>query len=478
MNKKSTLLVLLLLPFMALAQMPLTVVQQDNIKLPWGLNNLTILDGRLLGNSKGVMLSAPIHNKAVYYLQPDTLERTIKANFSFAFRHPIDSTLYFSHMDEDKHRLGLFTHTQERRSRNKKIDFRGWFRDICHPTISPDGSMIVFSSQGKIGLGGQDLWCSFWNGKRWSKPINMGGVINTAGHEVDPVFYGQFLIYSSSESLDSNALYHFHAVKIPAHATAENILFDQFKVQRLPEPLNSNGSDRSMAVDLAHGFGFWTTTRNGKTELYCFDGSLEGVILSGTVAEERGRRIANASVKVLRNGRLIASTTTDSTGFYQLVILPGNDYEILVSKPNYFNYSQPLTVLRTNEDQLVSPVTKDISLEFLHLNRIMVFDHIYRPGAEAEISAEGANALSPLVNYLRDNPHVSLQLTLFCSETADSTFNNLLINQRIINLQQYFSTTLPSISQISFKNGNTEGKNESPKSSKSSIFAVFSIKDK
>ncbi|MCK5832047.1 OmpA family protein [bacterium] len=52
------------------------------------------------------------------------------------------------------------------------------------PFLAPDGKTLYFSSNGRVGLGSQDMYKSerlddSW--KRWSKPVNLGKQVNTAG---------------------------------------------------------------------------------------------------------------------------------------------------------------------------------------------------------------------------------------------------------------------------------------------------------
>jgi peptidoglycan-associated lipoprotein len=72
------------------------------------------------------------------------------------------------------------------------------------PAISPDGKILVFSSDRPGGLGGFDLWVSFRynNGSKWSEPLNMGSRINSSFNEIAPSFHwdGETLYFSSDRA--------------------------------------------------------------------------------------------------------------------------------------------------------------------------------------------------------------------------------------------------------------------------------------
>jgi len=80
------------------------------------------------------------------------------------------------------------------------------------PAISPDGKILVFSSDRPGGYGGSDLWISFRKekGGSWSEPLNMGPGINSSSNEISPSFHwdGETL-YFSSDREDIQKKYRF-----------------------------------------------------------------------------------------------------------------------------------------------------------------------------------------------------------------------------------------------------------------------------
>lgn len=472
--RKRLVILLALLPLMVVAQdlRPLRVDLQDNVKLPWGLSNLSVVDGQLHALSGDVAVRAHRRNSYVYALIPDTLVGTIGEPFSYVVRNPRDSHLYYSRVNDDNGRIALYEHVKDRGRRNRQVELRTWFREILHPTFSPDGNMLVFSAKGKVGLGGYDLWCSFWNGKRWSKPLNLGGVINTTGDEVCPVFYGHYLIYASNDTADSAAPFYFHSVRMPRGASTENILFDQFQVQTLPSPLNSGAGDKELAIDTIGNCGYWVSRRGGEEALYSFQGCLAGVLLRGTVASTQGAPIMGAEVRVLVGNRLVTSIITDSLGRYQLFVQPGS-YQLEASCPNYFISRQEVMAMRVNENNLVYEFPCDIAMSSLPFGETVEYANFYRQGADVEISAEGQASIKPLVDFLRDNPQVHLRMAVFCDQTTDSVVNNMIIERRISYLYDYFASVLPNKGQILIKNGNEMQKNEATGSGDNKIFTML-----
>ena len=68
------------------------------------------------------------------------------------------------------------------------------------PSISSDGRTLYFSSSRPGGFGGKDIWFSRMNDKNmWTIPVNMGKTINTDGDEMSPFihFDGRTLYFAS-----------------------------------------------------------------------------------------------------------------------------------------------------------------------------------------------------------------------------------------------------------------------------------------
>lgn len=454
---KKHLLILLLLAFapgLALrAQPPVVATPVTSLTLPWGLSNLSVVDGRLYACQGGVLVTASMSGRAVTALTPDTTLSRLCPDATYVVRNGGDSLLYFMTSDDDQP-YNLNVHTNARFFKNRHVEIKSWFRPIAHPVFSADGNTLIFSAKGKVGLGGYDLWCSFWNGKRWSKPVNLGNAINTAGDEISPAFYGQYLVYSSNGMAGADSTFNLYAVRIQPGTKVDDVIFANYVARPLPEPLNSPGDDTELVFDTLSHRGYWLSTRNGSPQLYAFDGELDGVMLSGTVLDDHSRPIPQAQVRLLSAGRLVSETLTDSTGSYRLFALPADDYQLQAFKPDYFRLSRSVSLYRPNEDLLVAPNLLNLALSKLPFDRPLVFDNIYLEGGDIELSQQAVEALQPIVDYLRDNPNVVAEFTLYSSQSADPEYLNLVIERRISSIQQYLKSCLPSEVRISFKSGN------------------------
>ena len=472
MKKLLTTIILVctaMFPLMAQDIVPVSVTPLSGIQLPWSLTNLTVVDGRLYACQNGVLVCATANDGVVTSLRPDTALVRLCPGAEYIVRNSRDSLYYFTHRDETDP-YGFTVHTEKRFRPNRHVEVRAWYRDVSHPAFSPDGNMMIFSSKGKVGLGGYDLWCSLWNGRRWSKPVNLGNIINTPGNEINPVFYGKYLVFASNGMPGTPEGYNLYAVRINPGTKVDDIIFANYVVQPLPEPVNSSGDDWEIAFDTLSNTGYWMTNRNGKDELYSFKGMLDGVLLKGKVADESGRPVPDATVKILHRGRLATAAQTDSNGCYRLFLLPGDDYHLYAGKPDYYHYEDEVSVIRANEDMLIASQTYDIVLSRLPLNRALMFDNLFSSAGDIELTPTALASLKPVADYLRDNPHISAHVSVYCSQSEDEQYNNIIIEQRINALQQFFRLSLPEGGRILYKNGNSKGKTMPSEYTQNAVF--------
>lgn len=69
----------------------------------------------------------------------------------------------------------------------------------CHPTLSADGQTLIFTSDRPGGYGKTDLWKCEWENGEWGKPQNLGPEINTEGNEMFPSLAKDGTLYFASD---------------------------------------------------------------------------------------------------------------------------------------------------------------------------------------------------------------------------------------------------------------------------------------
>lgn len=446
------------------------VGRQSNVSLAWGLRNLSVVDGRLCGYCNGMMLAARMVDGRLVSMEPDTLLCRIDDGMNYVVRNGRDGRLYYTVAGKGESRLYAVSDRGD--GRTSRISPKRWGDAIEHPAFSSDGSLMVFAARAKGGEGGSDLWGSFWNGERWNRPFNLGPVVNTPGDEVQPVFCGNFLVFVSN-GRDSARRQSLYSVSLPTTMGENEIPSYPFRVEVLPEPFNDSASDFEPALSPDGSQGFWVSTRCGSPELFFFKGTLSSVRLYGVVTDAESLPVGGARVSLLSDGCPLSSTLTAADGSYNLLLLPDKEYSVTIEKHGFFRYQRKLHTFTTKNESLVQPVQHDVALRGIPLNRTLRYGQMYGKGGDVELSAKGKSDIMKVITFLRDNPAVTLQVSIYCDPTDDMDFNNMLTDKRISYLEAFLESQLPAETSISLINATRESQIKASGSGNTELMIVL-----
>jgi len=203
---------------------------------------------------------------------------------------------------------------------------------LAHPTVSPDGAIMYFSSTAPEGLGGSDIYSSRNVNGRWSVPENVGPNINTPGDESFPFLANDSTLYFSSNG---------HGTLGGLDILVSYKKNDKFKKAiNFGGPLNSRYDDFSLVADSTGRVGYLASNRPGGLgldDIYHYQAT--NYFLTGTLLsyDKTGDPIEGAAIYAIdkKTGDILDSDITDSDGRYGLSLPFDKDYKIVVKKDGY-----------------------------------------------------------------------------------------------------------------------------------------------
>ena len=417
--------------------------------LPWGFGGLTIIDGSLHGTADGLVLVGEAANDVPGHFVPDTTLVRLIPEASYVVRNAADGKLYYTVVQKGVSRLFVLD-DRKGKARSVAVKPKGWTGDICHPAFSPDGSRMVFSAPASDSLSSHDLWCSRRTVDGWERPVNLGPRLNTPGDDWYPVFYDGFLLFVSNGHVSERKKDDFYSVAFPNIENDDSLAAYPYLLQRLPEPFNSSSNDRELALDSQRGRGYWLSARDGQEAIYLFRGRLDGVCYSGTVTDAKGRPLAGAYVSAFTANRMEATTLTDAKGRYSLFLQFGTRYRLAIGSKGHYEHNDTLAVVGPSADRLFAEVQHDVRLEALPVGQPVVFENLFGPAADIELTDHGRQLLMPVVQMLRENASLRAELSLTSRVSDNVAFDNMLNERRINVLREFFDYYLSSSGRISF----------------------------
>ncbi len=209
---------------------------------------------------------------------------------------------------------------------------------VTDPAVSSDGKVLYFSSDMPNGLGGKDLYRSTFDGRQWSKPVNLGDQINTSGDESFPFIAGDELYFASDGHPGLGGLDIFHA-------TLSEGGFGE--AQNMGYPVNTHADDFAIILNGERNQGYISSNRQGNNDdIYSLSINLQSypMTIKGLLQVKDGNWSDSTELKVLPNAQLflidnnkdvtVQTSTSNSEGNFTLTIPYFSQYKLkVVEKP-------------------------------------------------------------------------------------------------------------------------------------------------
>ena len=139
----------------------------------------------------------------------------------------------------------------------KELPFNGNDFSVAHPALSPDGKKLYFSSDMPGTFGKSDIWFVYiYDNEEYSQPINLGPNVNTEFRESFPFIDDSFNLFYSSDGKMGLGGFDVFSSKLNSRGFPS-------KTQNLGIPLNSPFDDFGFVFKNQLGFGYFSSNRSG-----------------------------------------------------------------------------------------------------------------------------------------------------------------------------------------------------------------------
>ena len=332
------------------------------------------------------------------------------------------------------------------------------------PAFSRDGKTLYFSSNRRGGKGGLDLYrAPMDNSGRFGRPINLGSTINTRGNEIFPYVSEDGKLYFSSDGHPSlGGLDLFVASRSG----------DEIQIEHLGLPINSVGDD--FGLFLADSTqGYFSSNRvggKGDDDIYYFESTgsedrwwSNEILISESgeaakvalyhlrtqIVNARNKPIAKAKVGIKRNGEIQPVQFSNAEGYLDIIDLnPADQISFNASKEKYLTKrSEFLMDGREIPKQLLKKELTDTTFDHKitlgvaevgeELGALFDVNPIYYDLDKSNIRPDAAAELDKIVQVLKDNPGVSIELGSHTDARASASYNLKLSQRRADSAVKY-----------------------------------------
>ena len=298
----------------------------------------------------------------------------------------------------------------------------------AHPAISPDGEWLYFVSDMPGGMGGYDIWRVRITPSGLGGVENLGAPINTPGDEMFPTFRPNGDLYFSSNG-------HIGMGGLDIYIARIDEKIQQHKIEHPGYPLNSEADDFGMTFEGPHNRGFFSSNRKdgrGYDHIYSFNNPEIVTTMKGWVYEKDGYELPAAQVMVVGNDGTYRKLPVKGDGSFTMPIHPKVDYLVMASCKGFLNHKEELRIDSAKE-------SKEYVLQFplASISAPVLIDNIFYDFDKATLTPASTQALDKLVALLKENSHVTIELSAHCDYKGNSEYNKRLSQRRAQSVVDY-----------------------------------------
>jgi len=325
--------------------------------------------------------------------------------------------------------------------------------NVAHPAVSPDGTIMIFSSDMPNGYGGMDLYICKKRGDKWGIPINMGPAVNTKGDEVFPYINAGNLMIFSSNGFDGYGgldLYYSYLSDIKACL-----------VEHFVRPINSQFDDFCMILTDSSKNALFTSNRmggNGDDDIYkvtinkkpkpikvkppklIFD-----LVFTGVIRDKKTLDSLDSVKVVFTDEKAITYPTFSSNGKFNRPFrtVKVNDtiaVTIMLEKKGYLREELKLkyivkdSIVDLNKyyDLLMTPLEAVVAADLLgrDLMKRFIINPIYFDFNKYNIRPDAALELDKIVKIMKDYPKMIIDMGSYSDCRGTALYNMKLSDNR------------------------------------------------
>jgi outer membrane protein OmpA-like peptidoglycan-associated protein/tetratricopeptide (TPR) repeat protein len=327
----------------------------------------------------------------------------------------------------------------------------------AHPSISPDGNLMVFSSARPGGKGGKDLWAMRLDNGRWLAPYPLNE-LNTTDDEVTPFLHadGKTMYFSSDGHLGMGNRDFFKT-------TFNDSTKSWTKPINLGYKINSPGDEYSLSVSRDGSKAFFANDRiegYGNMDIFYFE--LDQKIRASKTAFLQGKIIDSLQNKLIEDSK-IEFYDLDSkkkklsfslrSGKYKALLPSDNNYAAIVKAPGYKLLSETFYF---KEDSINNYVKKDFYLSLISKSGTIDLNNIFFKSGDYKLLDESLFELDLLIEFLVENGDLKIKIIGHTDSIGSEKDNNKLSKNRAKSVAAYLIKSGIDSSRVS-----TDGKGES-----------------
>ncbi|MFN8254293.1 MAG: OmpA family protein [Bacteroidales bacterium] len=316
------------------------------------------------------------------------------------------------------------------------------------PCLSPDGKKLYFVSNRPGGKGKLDIWMSTRTEQlNWTQPLNLGDSINTIEDELSPfLYYDEKTLYFASSGhpgLGGSDLY----------MTVKNDSGNWKKPVNLGYPINTFNNEESIFLTSDGSRGLFSSDQPGgygQKDIYEFEipGNLrpaKTIFIRGITFDSKSKQKLSARIQISNFYENVTyKTESDAvTGEFLVCLKPGRKYSFNVNKKGYMLYSESYNLAD-------SAITIEIPLQPIEVGQLTILKNILFEYNSFTLKVESTPELDKTVEFIKQN-NLTVEIQGHTDNTGTNAYNQKLSENRAKTVYEYLLKSGIDKKKLSFK---------------------------
>lgn len=308
--------------------------------------------------------------------------------------------------------------------------------------LGADGKTLILSMYSDKTEGKEDLYVSFFNKekKTWSEPKNLGKTINTAFAESTPFLAADGLtLYFSTPGMGG-----LGGDDIFMSQRLDNTWQNWTKPKNLGSIINTNGDDFYFKFPAAADFAYMVSTDSatGLKDIYSIKlpESIKPkpvALVSGKAIDQKTQKpvLAHITYQNIETGEEIGSAQADAdSGMYSIILPTGNFYGFMAEADGYFAISENLDLKQLSSYKEIS---KDLILAPIELGMVIRLNNLFFDTGAQVLKKESYPELNRFLKLLNAQPNMKIEISGHTDNVGDKASNLKLSLARAQSVKNY-----------------------------------------
>lgn len=298
------------------------------------------------------------------------------------------------------------------------------------PFVTKDGKYLLFSSDRPGGSGKYDLWFStLRDDGSVGQAINMGSEINTKEDEEAPYynFETKKLLYSSAGKIGLGGLDFYES---------EGDFYKWTGPRNLGFPFNSSKDDVYFTpLDEGDTEGYISSDRESVCCLEIFHVKKEFITVQGMVLDCHAETPLSGAIVTLSDSTQQLTMKVGDDGKYKFKINSNRGFKVIATKEDYFTKVLTYSYEElAKADTLVNP---KLCLQPFTIDKPIVLDNILYDFNSAELNPGSKVILDQLYTVMMDNKTIEIELSAHTDNIGTAEYNLDLSDKRAKSCLDY-----------------------------------------